>query len=454
MSDTVAGNPDPTVVPPLGDDERAELLRLRKEVESLRQAPRRRRMPNWKSVVAGFLIVLGCVLAPLSLLTVWVHNQVTNTDRFVATMSPLIEQPSVQAAVTDRVTETIFGYVDVQAYANQAVDVLAAQGVSPVVADRLRSLTGPLASSVQGFVHGQVATLVASPEVRSAWDQALRGGHQQLNAVLSGNASAISISGDKVQLDLGPVITAAKQRLAAGGFTAVNAVPDVHPTLAVGDAKTLIKARSAYNTLDTVATWLPWVTLVLLAAGVYLARQHRRALLNTGFGIAAGMVVIAVALFVVRGVLISNVPSRSAAPVSDSYDLLVRFLRDGLRVFFAVGVLIGLGAFLAGPSVTAVHIRAASARMIAWLRRSGAKAGLRTGKVGGWVYDHRTPLRAGAVGVAVLVFILLSPPSGLAALVIAVVLVVCLGVIQFLGGEPPAPTGPAAAPGRQSAADR
>ncbi|GAB2984394.1 hypothetical protein LWP59_18130 [Amycolatopsis acidiphila] len=437
MTEPTAAETDTTVIQPLREDERAELLRLRGEVDALRKAPRRRRVPNWKAVAAGFLITLGCVLAPLSLLTVWVHNQVANTDRFVATMSPLIEQPSVQAAVTDRVTDTIFGYVDVQAYANQAVDALAAQGLSPVLVDRLHSLTGPLASSLQGFVHDQVGTVVASSQVRAVWDQALRGGHEQLNAVLSGNASAISIVAGKVQLDLGPVITAAKQRLVANGFTAVNAVPDVHPTLAVGDAQTLIKARSAYNTLDTVATWLPWVTLVLLAAGVYLARNHRRALLNTGFGIATGMVVIAVALFIVRGVLIDNVPSRSAAPVSDSYDLLVRFLRDGLRVVFVVGLLIGIGAFLAGPSPTAVHLRAASNRLIVWLRRGGAKAGLRTGKLGGWVHDHRVPLRAGVVGVAVLVFVFLIPPSGLAAIVVALVLLVCLAVIQFLDQPSP-----------------
>ena len=440
MSEPTTDNTDSTVRSPLGDDERAELLRLREEVGVLRKAqPRRRWRPNWKSIIAGLLITLGCILAPISLLTVWVHNQVANTDRFVATMSPLIEQPSVQAAVTDRVTDAIFGYVDVQAYANQAVDALAAQGLPPLAVDRLRSLTAPLASSVQGFVHGQVASLVASPQVRDLWNQALRGGHQQLNAVLSGNASAISISGDKVQLDLGPFINAAKQRIAANGFTAVNAVPDVHPTLAIGDAKTLVKARSAYNTLDTVATWLPWVTLVLLAAGVYLARNHRRALLNTGFGVATGMLVIAVALFVVRGVLIDNVPSRSAAPVGDSYDLIVRFVRDGLRVAFVVGLLIGLGAFLAGPSATAVHIRSGASRLIAWLRRGGAKAGLRTGKVGGWVHAHLTPLRAGAVALAVLVFIFLSPPSGLAALVIALVLVVLLGVIQFLDQPPAGP---------------
>ncbi|HJQ47483.1 MAG TPA: hypothetical protein VJ870_14385 [Amycolatopsis sp.] len=448
VSETGATAPKPpgesgtetTATQPLGEDERAELLRLRKEVDPMRTAPHRRWRPNWKSVAAGVLITLGCILAPLSLLAVWSHNQVANTDRFVATMSPVIEQPSVQAAVTNRVTDTIFTYVDVQAYANDAINALAAQGLPPALVDRLHSLTAPLASSVQGFVHGQVATLVASPEVRDVWNQALRGGSQQLNAVLSGNASAISISGDKVQLDLGPLIDKAKQRLAANGFTAVNAIPDVHPTFAVGDAKTLVKARSAYNTLDTVATWLPWVTLALLAGGVYVARHHRRALLNTGLGVAGGMLVVAVALFVVRGVIIDNVPSRSAAPVGDSYDLIVRFLRDGLRVIFAVGLLVALGAFLAGPSATAVGIRAACSRLVAWLRRGGAKAGLRTGKVGPWVHDHLTALRAGAVALAVLVFLFLIPPSGIAALIVALVLVVILGVIQFLD-QPHRPAG-------------
>lgn len=440
MSEPITGEAEATVMEPLHEDERAELLRLREEVAGLRKAPpppRRRWKPNWKSFTAGFLIVLGCVLAPLSLLSVWAHNQVANTDRFVATMSPLIAQPSVQAAVTDRVTGTIFTYVDVQAYANQAVDALAAQGLSPQLVDRLHSLTAPLASSLQGFVHGQVATLVASPQMQALWDQALRGGSEQLNAVLSGNSSTITIAGDKVQLNLGPFITAAKQRLAANGFTAVNAVPDVNPTLAIGNAQTLIKARSVYNILDTVATWLPWVTLVFLAAGVYLARNHRRALLNTGFGLAGAMVVVAVALFIVRGVLIDNVPARSAAPASDSYDLIVRFLRDGLRVIFAIGLLVGIGAFLTGPSTTAVNIRAGVTRFIAWLRRGSAKAGLRTGKVGPWVHAHRTPLRIAAVGVAVLVFLFLIPPSGLAALIVALVLLVCLGVIQLLDQPPP-----------------
>jgi cytochrome c-type biogenesis protein CcmH/NrfG len=83
----------------LSNDERAELERLRGEVEALRSAAAVRRSTrrrfDWRPVLAAVLIVLGCALAPVALTTVWAHNQVTDTDRFVATVSPLVRDPSV-----------------------------------------------------------------------------------------------------------------------------------------------------------------------------------------------------------------------------------------------------------------------------------------------------------------------------------------------------------------------
>lgn len=443
MSQRTGDTVEPTGSGPLEPSERDELERLRKEVEALRQSrDRRRRGVGWRSVVAAFIIIVGCVLAPSSLVTVWVHNQVADTDRFVATMSPLIEEPSVQAAVTDRVTDAIFRQVDAEELATEAVDALAARGLAPAVAERLRGLTGPLASGVRGFVHDRVADLVASEQGRAVWNRAIRAGHEQMVAVLSGQSSAVTISGGQVRIDLAPFIDAAKTHLVDAGFTAAQRIPEVHPTIAVGDAQTLVQAQNAYRALDRLATWLPWVTLVLLAVGVYVARNHRRALVGTGLGVAAGMVVVAIALFVARSMLVSSVPSRSAAPASAAFDVVVRFLRDGLRVTFVVALLVALAAFLVGPSSTAVQIRGWLSRFVAWVRRGGARAGLRPGKVGVWVHAHRRMLQVALVVLAILVFVFLTSPSGIAALVIALVLVFCLGVIQLLD-QPPATEPPA-----------
>jgi hypothetical protein len=412
----------------LSADERAELERLRGEVQQLRQTRTRRRRFAWKPVLSAVLIVLGCILAPVALATVWVHNQVADTDRFVATASPLIDDPSVQAALTDRVTNEIFTRVDVQGLANDAVDALAAQGVPARLTDRLHDLTGPLANGVQSFVRTKVAELFASQQFADAFNRMIRVAHQQANAVLADQSSAVEIQGGEVRLDLAPFIDAAKQQIADAGLTAVNRIPEVHPTIAIADASGLVRARTAYNTLDNVATWLPWVAIGLLALGVYLARHHRRALVATGLGFAASMLVLAAALAITRSVLVNSVPSRSAAPTSAAYDILVRFLRDGLRALLVLGLVVALFAFLAGPSVTAVRIRGGAVRGLNWLR---GRTGMRSGKIGVWVHTYRGVLRGAAVGLAVLIFVFLDRPSGLAILLIALLLVIILAVIQF-----------------------
>src|SRR5437867_12904818 len=87
----------------LAPDERAELERLRAEVAELRQGRPSRPRHIWRWSLAILLIVLGSLLAPLAVTAVWVNSQVSDTDRYVATLAPLPRDPALQRAVTDRV---------------------------------------------------------------------------------------------------------------------------------------------------------------------------------------------------------------------------------------------------------------------------------------------------------------------------------------------------------------
>jgi hypothetical protein len=170
---------------------------------------------------------------------------------------------------------------------------------------------------------------------------------------------------------------------------------------------------------DAVATWLPWITLLMLAAGVYLARQRRRGVLAVGLGVVVGILVLAAALMVGRGVLVGAVPEQGAAVAAASYDILVRFLREALRTLAVLGLVIALGAFLAGPPTAAVQIRMALTRAVRGLRRGRVADALRTGPVGPWVHAHLGLLRAAAIRLAVLGFVLLDRPAGLDVLLLA-----------------------------------
>jgi hypothetical protein len=434
--------PPPPVVPApratLTPDERAELLRLRREVEELHtSAPAPRRTFRWRSLLAVLLIVFGCVLAPVAGVSVWVHNQVSNTDRFVRTMSPLVDDPDVQNALTNRLTATVFQYVDVQGIADDAVTALGNQGLPPQVTDRLSTLTPTLTSAVTGFVHGKIAELVASPQFASVWNQAITTAHNQMDAVLSGDSKGIVIKGDTVYLDLAPFIDLAKQRLSTAGLTAVNRVPEVHPTVALAKADTLVRAQSAYSALNTVARVLPWTVLLLLVVGVYLARNRYRALVGAGLGLALSMVVLAAGLLVARSLLVGEVPTAAAPATASGFDIVVAYLRLGLRTLLVLGLVLALAGYLGGRSESAMRVRRWTADRLHGIR-GGPSA---TGPVAGWTRKHVRGLRIGAVALAVLAFVFLTQPSGIAILVIVAILLVVLAIIEFLARPvTPAPT--------------
>ena len=249
----------------------------------------------------------------------------------------------MQEALTNRITTTVFQHVDVQALTNEAIDALAAQGLPPQLVQRLHALTPTIASATTSFVREKVGEVVASPRFAAAWDQAVRVAHQQAVTVLSGDSRAIAVQGDTVYLDLAPFIDAAKQRLSAEGLTVVDMVPEVHPTIALAPADQLVRAQTAYSTLGSLASVLPWITLLLLAVGVYLARVRMRAVVAAGLGVALALVVLAAGLLVARGLLVGAVPPAGAPAAASAFDIIVGSLRTAGRSLLVLALVVALG---------------------------------------------------------------------------------------------------------------
>jgi hypothetical protein len=424
----------------LGPDERTELDLLRVEVAGLRRqqaAAARRRRIRWRTPVASLLIVLGCLLAPLSVLGVWTANQVANTDRYLANVQPLISEPSVQHALTDRLSLAITSRLDVPALVSQAAAALDRQGATRA-GNLLDATSGSIASGVNGFIHEQIGKFVASPRAAQLWAQANRSLHTQMVKVLSGQSgSALTVVNGQAVLNLGPLIDQVKANLAAEGLTVVSKIPHVNPTYPLFPSSYLTRAQSGYQLLTILKIVLPIAVLILFGIGIYIARSHRRALIGAGLGLAAAMLVLGVALAIGRSIMLGSLPAGSSAPAAaDAYDILVRYIREGLRVLLVVGLIVAVGAFFTGPAVTAVKTRGALKAGLGWIRASGENVGLRTGLAGTWTYAHRKGLRLSAVAIASLVFVFWSQPTGLVALVIAIILLIVLGLIELIGRPP------------------
>jgi hypothetical protein len=440
---------------PMAGEEQSELERLRAEVSSLRaqlrqagtpSAPERRQ--RWRTIVAALLIVVACVLAPLGVVAIWARNQVTNTDRYVATVAPLAQDPAIQQAITDKITAQVFTYLDVRGLTTQAVQALTSRGnLPPQVADQLQALAGPIANGVESFTRSQVARIVQSQAFADAWVQANRLAHDELVKALTGEGGgAVTVTGDSVSVNLAAFIQTVKQQLVAAGFSLAARIPEVNASFTVFQSADIARVRSGFNLLNTLGVWLPVLVLVLLVLGVYVAKDHRRALVGAALGVAAGMLLLALGLAVFRSIYLDGVPAsvlpHDAAAIL--YDTIVRFLRAGLRTILVLALVVAAGAFLTGQSVTAVRSRQSLARAIGWLQGSAEHAGLRTGPVGTWVGAHKRALRIGAVVLAALALVFWSRPTGKVVIGLALALLVALAIIEFLGrpveaGPPPRP---------------
>ena len=352
-------------------------------------------------------------------------------------MAPLIDQPPIQQALSAKITTAITTELNVKGLEAQAAAQLD-QANLPRLSALLRNFSGPISSGVDSLVSSAVTRVVSSPAMARVWTQANRTAHAGLVKVLSGQGnSSVSVVNGQVTIALGPFIDQAKLQLSQRGLTFVDKLPSVNPTIALFEAPDLSKAQSGYRLVSALRWVLPFLALALLAAGVFAARGRRHALIYAALGISGSMLVLAAALAIARGIYLNSVP-QSVLPsdaAAAAFDTLVRFIKQGLRVLLAAGLVVAAGAFLTGPSAAAVRIRQAAGSGIGWLRERAELAGLRTGPVGAWTGAHKRLLRIAAVVIAVVIFVFWGQPTLAVTIWIVILLLVALGLIELIGSR-------------------
>src|SRR3954447_23603283 len=122
---------------PLGPDERDELARLRAEVTVLHAQVAGGRPGRWarrgRWLGACLVLLLAAVTGGIGIVAGFARGQVLDTDTYVETVAPLLDDPAVQDAVAHRLADEIVARTDVTGLATKATDALVQQGVPPAV---------------------------------------------------------------------------------------------------------------------------------------------------------------------------------------------------------------------------------------------------------------------------------------------------------------------------------
>jgi hypothetical protein len=396
------------------------------------------RAPRWRRWTAGFLIVLSCILAPLSVISIWVRNIVLNTDRYVETVAPLSTNPAVIDTAATNITNALFDNVDVE------------KEIEDAFPPRADFLAAPLATGLRTVVDQAAVRILSSDQFDTVWKNANRRAHTRLVKVLTGKGT-LQTENDKVVLDLTPLVDTVKAKLDDRGIRIFDKIPanKALVQLNIIDAQQLEKVRSGTKLLNTLSWVLPILCLACLGGGLALSSNRRRSLFRWGIWVAVAVALVGAGVAIGRSIYLDAVtspdlPRDTAAAV---FDTLVRFLRYGIRLIIALGLVVALAAWLTGPTRAATGIRSTAKRIVGGAGASAGERGVTFGAFGAWVARYRAGLRIAAVLLALVTLLLWNQPRGGTVLFLAIVLLIVLAMIEFVGragasgvsGEGPAP---------------
>ncbi|HRV65795.1 MAG TPA: hypothetical protein P5074_05540 [Candidatus Nanopelagicales bacterium] len=390
----------------------AEVRRLKAQINDLQQATAKPRRQWVRTFWSTLLIVVACVLAPLSVVSVWARGEVTDTSRYVQTVAPLASDPAVQQAVTNRITAEIFTYIDVPGLTSEAVATISEnRSLTPRQTAALEALTGPLNSGIESFTEQTVQRVVQSEQFEAAWVEANTLVHQRLNAALSGENvdNALQVENNQVVLDLSNLITQVKQRLVDRGLTVAENIPaTTSASIVLFNVPNATSLQTGYSLLNAVGFWLPLIAIALAVLGIFISHRPRRALAWFGFGLLVAMTVAAGALAAGRLAYTNELPvTVDTAAATAIFDQFTYFLRQSLWAGAAGGAVLLFGGLLLGDGNVATGIRRVPVRAAAAIRRWLVSLGLQMQSVHAWVSAQATGLRI-AASLAALVFVMLQ----------------------------------------------
>jgi len=401
-----------------GDSEaerlRAENDHLRQEVEELEH----HRSHRFRRVSAWVVLVLACLLAIVSVQAVFIRNEALNTDRYVATVAPLAQDPAVQSAVANKVSDALLAKVDVKSKVQQAL---------PARADFLAS---PIASGVDTAVHAAVLKFVQSKQFATLWTQINERAHRQLVALLTGDTTGpVTSTNGVVSLDLGQVADQAKQALDKRGITIFDKVPTGNgPELVLFQSDQLAKAQALTRQVNRLALALPLVTLLLFIGAVLLALNRRRGFVRATLGLAVSMGLILLGFDIGRNIYLhalpSSIPSNAAA---SAYDIITSHPLVAARWILGVSLVAALIALAVGNPWIRAHLQ--TLQRPSWLK---------DGPFIRFVTTFRKALMWVVVGIGALVLFTWDNPSAAVVIVVVLVTAAVVALVSFVTHGPAA----------------
>ena len=305
-------------------------------------------MSRGRRTAVWALLTIASLLGLLVILATWVNRQMFDNSTWNKASTQLIQDPSVQTALSAYLVGSLYDNVDVPA--------AIAQRLPP----NLKPLAVPAAAALRQPATDGVKLLMTRPRVQKLWVEANAVTHERLIAVLENKTrDGVDTGNGKVTIDLGALLASIGPQLGLPA-AAVEKIPPNTGVITVMRSDQLGLVQKAVKAIRGISVWVFILVLVMFAAALYLAvGERRKTLRNIGWAfILVGLLVLVVRRFGGNYAVNSLTTTQYRHPAHQVWEIYTSQLRDlGWATIF-YGVLGVLGAVLAGPTHIATRARA------------------------------------------------------------------------------------------------
>ena len=426
--------------------------RLRLRLQELEARPAHRRRA--RRVVAAILVVMAVLSFTAAVPGLWARRTLLDTDRYVAMVGPLAQEPAVQDYLARNVTTAVFDALSVE---DRMSDALADR------APRIAFLAGPITNAVRGFVEDRVDGIVSSEAFARYWEEANRFVHAEVVAALRGEGGPLVTEDGKVVLNLVPIVNEALHRISGlvsqliGREVSLPKVtpqeipeeviprlesalgvdlPDRFGTIVIYDGNEVAAAQRA---LSAFGRWLIVVVLAFLAfaiVAVALSPAKRRTLLQLSGGLVVVLVIERRLSIVAADRVVGQARPENRDAARAVVDAVLGTLLTYTGWLLAIAAFLLLVALVTGPYPWAVRLR----RSVSGMGRAAAgsvRGGIPASDTA-WVAAHRDALLAAGAVVGLLILLVtdLSLAGSLVVLLLVGVFELAVWRLATSTGEP------------------
>jgi hypothetical protein len=415
-----------TTTPPSNDGD-GFVARLRSWIAPPDPGPGTR-LRRWMVLLLVVLASIGVLASTVSL---WTHSLLFNTDRWVETVGPVLDDPQVTHDLSVYITERAIEASDLEARVAEALPPRA-QFLAPAITD-----------AAYDFVQKRMEERLNRPETYDLWLKLNAFAHERLVAVLEGDSTYIQLNGDEVQLNLVPLVAKAMELLEEvlpGALEDRVDVPQIDPAASAEEMRAQLEsatgrtlpedfgtvvlfkgdqvteAQQAVRIFKAAVIAILVVTILLIAAALLFSRARLRTLVQLGLGTVLAVVVARVAVDRLSDAVVESIGEREGVSIARALieSAAGNFL-DVLIWLIVAGALVSLAAYLGGKRTWFVVARGyATSAAVASGELVARRTPLRL-----WLGRHYDGARAAGVIVAVAALLFTTSSWWLTTLVLA-----------------------------------